>query len=550
MDNFDAVDSLGDIQKLKDRHISNKKKLVEKLGNGHMENDEEYFIKLVEKKVGKGKHELIKKLVNPFVGQEETELQSDKEIIRNPVTIHLNSGEKPQKNLPELINVDSTQQQSRKNSGQVQNMDEENFNEIAEYIMRLQPFMYFEDCLYNYNKPIFKPLKDHKAITIIRAKLPERLANKLNSYQLKEILNSIKTNPHIQKEKEDIEISKNLICLKNAIYDYKRRMFLKHSPEYYFFSYVNASYDPEHVEYGYVFESYLDRLTGEDKDLKELIMQIIGYIISSSMDAKVFFILVGVPDSGKSKFGELLEGLLGVENCSHVALQELTIRFKPSTLHGKKLNLCLDLPHKSIKETGLIKQFTGGDMISAEKKYKDEFSFRNDAKLLFGCNKLPKVHCAENLEAFFRRLILIPFDYQVIPIEQDKKLVEKMLLERNYIIHKAIEAFQRLERNNFIFHPSKASDRLKRRYVADCNSVLEFVSEKCMVGNEDLRIYGLVLFDKYVEFCKGRGYSKNEIFNYTDLRDTLFNHFNIQNDRWRADGENRNGLVGITLRNQ
>lgn len=421
-------------------------------------------------------------------------------------------------------------------------------NEIADYILNQQQFIFFEGFLYCYRVPVYQRLNDHNAITRIRTLLPDRLAKKLTTNQLNEVLKLIKTTPEIQKSRDEIKTNEHLVCLKNAVYDLRKEILKSHSHKGLFFSFVDASYDPYNIQSKNHFEMYLDQISDGDKHLKELIMQVIGYILSNSMAAKALFILVGVANSGKSLFGSLLEALLGKENCSHVPLQDIPKRFQVAELCGKKLNLCMDLSHVPIKDTGLVKLLTGGDMVPAEIKYQNPFSFKNEAKLLFGCNTLPRIQSSENTRAFINRLVLIPFRYSVPPEEQDKDLLAKLLKERNYIVHKAIQALKHLIQNNYNFPNCKASESLKADYVIKSNNILEFVSEKCNIGHESLRVYSLTLYDKYQAYRNDRGYNRNEIFNFTDFRNILLHHFDIESTRWRNAGENRNGFVGISLK--
>lgn len=59
--------------------------------------------------------------------------------------------------------------------------------------------------------------------------------------------------------------------------------------------------------------------------------------------------------------------------------------------------------------TGKLKKLTGNDQYPAEIKYKTSFKFRNCAKLILSCNKIPESD--DMTDAFFRRLIIINFKY-------------------------------------------------------------------------------------------------------------------------------------------
>ena len=97
--------------------------------------------------------------------------------------------------------------------------------------------------------------------------------------------------------------------------------------------------------------------------------------------------------------------MLGKSNVSAVALQDLSGRFKSSVLDGKLANISDDLSSKDLKNTGMFKQLCAGGLITAEKKFKDPYSFENRAKLIFATNMVPI--SGHKSPAFYRRWLLI-----------------------------------------------------------------------------------------------------------------------------------------------
>ena len=119
---------------------------------------------------------------------------------------------------------------------------------------------------------------------------------------------------------------------------------------------------------------------------------------------------VGDGRSGKGKTLLLLKKFIGANNCSSVPLTELT----PSStsvyeLFGKKVNMAGDLSFTDLKDTGMFKQLTGRDLITAKRKYLRDFFFENTAKLMFACNELPKVY--DTSQGFWSRWMLLRFQW-------------------------------------------------------------------------------------------------------------------------------------------
>ena len=80
-------------------------------------------------------------------------------------------------------------------------------------------------------------------------------------------------------------------------------------------------------------------------------------------------------------------------------------RFALSALEGKLVNIFADLPSQSLNMTTSFKMLTGGDAIGAERKFKDQYSFTNFARLIFSTNKPPKVY-DDDRYAFWRRWLI------------------------------------------------------------------------------------------------------------------------------------------------
>lgn len=266
---------------------------------------------------------------------------------------------------------------------------------------------------------------------------------------------------------------------------------------------------------------------------------------------KKIFMLVGAPDSGKTTFGKFVEELIGRENCCHIPIQDLSKRFQVTELFGKKVCINMDVPDGQIKDTGIIKQLSGNDVISAEKKYEPPFSFINECKLLYGANNMPKILNTDNAKAFFNRLVIIPFSNSIPANKQDKQLISKLLNEKNYIINEALKAFYRLVKNNYVFSSSYKSNRLSQDYINDCNNVIEFVNEKCTIGNKrdnKLKTYTHKLHEAYLEYCYERGYDENSIVNKVKLSSIIKDNFDVKSSRWREKDEDLRGFIGIVLK--
>ncbi|MGN0150383.1 MAG: phage/plasmid primase, P4 family, partial [Clostridia bacterium] len=249
-----------------------------------------------------------------------------------------------------------------------------------------------------------------------------------------------------------------LVNCENGVLNVETMELLKHSPQFGFTSCINASLD-EQAD-GNIFKQFLRDITDGDKDSKQLLQEIIGYSLSSYVNAKKAVIFYGVPNSGKSVLFNILERLVGGENVCHVDLQRLSEPCYAARLNKSKLNIAPDLPQTPIKDIGTFKSLVSSlDKIETKELYKNPKSQPCYCKMLFGANQFVPLNKldANNAEAFFERLIIIPFLYAKPEEERDPNLPEKLWAERDYIFTWAMKGLKRLIENNFIFSSSKES---------------------------------------------------------------------------------------------
>ena len=116
----------------------------------------------------------------------------------------------------------------------------------------------------------------------------------------------------------------------------------------------------------------------------------------------------GPSNSGKSTVGRLMSALVGRENCSSVTLHQLADdRFASANMYGKVLNVAMDLSSRDVKDLSVFKMLTGEDPVFANRKWGEQFSFINQALMIFSANDVPKV--AETSKAWSNRVA--PFHF-------------------------------------------------------------------------------------------------------------------------------------------
>ncbi len=200
----------------------------------------------------------------------------------------------------------------------------------------------------------------------------------------------------------------------------------------------------------------------------------------------------------------MIATFLGRNNCSSVSLQDLEEdRFKKAELFGKLANLSSDIPSKGLHHIGAFKMLTGGDRITAERKFGHPFQFTNLAKLVFSANRPPKIF-NEDTVALWRRFIIIDFPNAFPDDTADKHLLNRLTTEAELagLLNLALKGLRRLLVNDR-FSYYKTTEDIAERYTALSDPILSFVNDQCELDN-NATTDKQSLYDSFVQYCQDR----------------------------------------------
>lgn len=297
--------------------------------------------------------------------------------------------------------------------------------------------------------------------------------------------------------------NKNLLNLLNGVLDLSdpsEVRFIPHCSDLISFSCVSTVYDPS--AQCPEWKRFLNTITQEDRDTKRLIQETFGYCLIPGNWMQTAFILMGDGNNGKSTLLEILRELLGNESTSSLSLNELDQRFKRSLLRGKLANISDEAPTGKEISSDVFKNLVAGGTITAEEKNKPPFSFQNTAKIITAANKPPILR--EQTHALHRRLIVIPFDYQITKSERNPHMVADLKKELPGILNWAIQGLRRL-REQKAFTDCIAAQEAKKKFIKDSDSVLLFIDE-CCKRNSSSQVPTVGLYLAYKNYCRERGY--------------------------------------------
>lgn len=271
---------------------------------------------------------------------------------------------------------------------------------------------------------------------------------------------------------------------------------LPFSPEYRFNYRLNVSFDKSAD--GTMILKYLESL-GTDIDI---LVQIPAHAILGMLGRvyKKAYFLQGSKNSGKSTYIDLItRHLFGISVCSSVTLQALLFdRFRLAELDGKIVNAYSDLSDQKLRDIGLFKTLTGGDLFTVERKHRDPYQMRNKALLLFSANKYPKITTGD--DAFWDRWIALEFN-KIFTI--DTTFADRTFTDVNLsgFLNLVLIETQEIIKDGKI----KVTDSVENKWLNDASSCHRFIHEHLERSTGAVLIKGIV-YSLYVQYCKDGEY--------------------------------------------
>ena len=337
-----------------------------------------------------------------------------------------------------------------------------------------------------------------------------------------------------------------IINLKNGLLDIRTRELKPHAPEFLSTIRIPVTYDPN-ADCPRIKQVFAEVLEPQDIPV---IHELAGYALIPDYSIQRAFLFIGDGSNGKSTLLSLLRTFLGKDNCSSVPWHALEYsRFASSRLDGRLLNIYADLPSRSMNSTGAFKMLTGGDAISAEKKFKDGYSFVNFARLVFSANKPPRI-LDEDSYAFWRRWIIINFPRQFPENDPktDPEILSKLTTETELsgLLNLALDGLQ-VVLTNAKFSYGKTVDQTQSYYLRASDPVYAFVEDCCDLDSDAVTSKD-ALFEAFKNYCKE---SKTPLMNRDSFAKALKNspHFRITLTRPTVDSERIQSWKGIKLAN-
>ena len=391
------------------------------------------------------------------------------------------------------------------------------------------PIIRHDDGVYYYNGKCYVALRnDMELLELVRTKVSKTAFSLASTKPFQDLLVFLKTDPLLVPEDYEKKLRKarRLVALNNGVLDISDLKLKEFHPKYLLFHSIDASWT---TGYPKTFMRFIRQSCLYDEEIVRLVLEMIGYILAGNNEAKVFFVLGTARDSGKSTLGNFLQKLIGEEFVSAISSNQLHERFAMGSTRGKILNLALDIPKGKLCPVAVsrIKSITGGDPIRIEEKYLRAETTKSSLRFILGTNH-PITLSKEDGddEAFWQRMIVVPFMKTVDPEERDVHLLEKLWDERDKIVSLCLRSYQTVMNNGFVFSHCQAGEDLKASWRRDDASSYSFAcfwtDHVEVTGNMGDQVYAQTLYSYYCMFCQDRDFG--EPVYYTKMREWIEAH--------------------------
>ena len=312
---------------------------------------------------------------------------------------------------------------------------------------------------------------------------------------------------------KSVEINKAIlnppdyVHVKNGVLHIPSMTLLEKDLNKYVFTYmVNANYleDKEDLQSASKknFGKFLKNSFGDNMAQRDLLLSLMGYLLTDYTQCRVGVFLIGPTACGKSVVCNLMQFLLGDRQISNISLNEMASKFNVALLKDKKLNISTELNGDKLPYSGMLKAIISNDKIYGDIKFQEGVFFKCSCKILQASNIMPSLRNDSDTEGAFRnRMAVVKFPKQVL--DRDPYLFDKLKDEIDAIFTICINQFFFFiyETNFQISLPQDSIQIINESFSSDKEKILGFIKDDCVV-EDGAKEYTYLLYQAFERYCK------------------------------------------------
>ena len=227
------------------------------------------------------------------------------------------------------------------------------------------------------------------------------------------------------------------------------------------------------------FDQFLIDIMNGDEELAEYLLMCLGYSMSGLTEEQCMFILNGNGANGKSVLLDLMSHVLG-DYLVHTRFDAFLKKYNSANtndlarLSKARIVTANESGEGKNWDQERIKEMTGGDKITARFLYGEFFEFRSKVKLWCATNNLPKTD--DLSDAFWRRMVVIPFDRQFKGENRNTNILAELKQESSGIINRLYQGFLQWTYTTLKKQPPRVVIAVNE-YKAESDVVAQWIDE-------------------------------------------------------------------------
>lgn len=281
-----------------------------------------------------------------------------------------------------------------------------------------------------------------------KASDPKRIANHANRSNsrrgISDMLILARSTLGIPILPEHLDTNPWIFNCQNGTYDLQNHTFYDHRREDYQTRMAPVTYNEKAV--CPTWEKFLETIFQENKDLIDFMQRVIGYSLTGDVGAQKLFLLHG--ESGANGKTVLLKTVMGVMGPYATRVESDLLLSRQYEQHptgkcdlfGARLALCSETGDGRRMAESLVKEITGGDTMKGRRMRQDFFSWEPSHKIFLLTNDKPVIQGRD--DAIWRRIDLIPFNYQIPAADRIPNYERTLLVESSGIFNWALRGLR------------------------------------------------------------------------------------------------------------
>lgn len=271
-----------------------------------------------------------------------------------------------------------------------------------------------------------------------------------------------------------------LLGVGNGVLDLKNMKLLPADPKLLISRQAHADYN--RAATCPLWLKFLDEIFLGDQDVIRYIQKALGYSLTGDVSEELLHFCYGHGKNGKSVMANVIVKIMGdyvqTANFDLLAMKDSTASNDVARLVGARLVMANETRENQRLDDQKLKALVSTEKITARFMYAEYFEFWPQFKIWLRGNYKPIITDSSN--GAWRRMRLIPFEYQVPESATDFKLEEKLLAEKEGILAWMIDGCY-LWQQERLDAPKRISDA-SRIYQEESDMLGEFLEDCCEMG--------------------------------------------------------------------